>query len=237
MLFIDESGSITKSSDPKKRYFIISMVETERPLHVRRNFYKFKTDYLKHHSSLKAFDPKLEMKGSEMPIKMKKYILSKLIESTDVSFHYVVIDNWHLADSFHRDVELCFNYVIGRYLKRFLDKYFDTSYDLKMVLDERNCTVKSLNSLRDYLKIELCLNSSIINDVKECQYADSKKYAVLQVADVFANLVWRSCKDEALGNSESGNIKLLNELFPGDNMYFPYKENTLGFYHNNNNRI
>ncbi|MEE6657009.1 DUF3800 domain-containing protein [Limosilactobacillus reuteri] len=233
MLFIDESGSITRNRSKNNRYFIIAMAETNNPQRVRRKFYKYKKNYVKKHSSLQL-DYTKEIKGSQMPLAMKRYILKNLIDSTDVSLHYIIIDNWNLVDNFYDNVELCFNFVTGNFLGRFLKKYFDDFYELEMVLDERNCTIKSLNSLKDYLKIKLCLDERIIKDIVKCEYADSREYAVLQVTDVFSNLVWRACQEELFAKPNPGNANLLEELMPGDNMYFPYKKNTLSFYNDKN---
>ncbi|AYE38374.1 DUF3800 domain-containing protein [Companilactobacillus zhachilii] len=232
MIFVDESGSITRSIKPKYRYFVISMIETEEPYTVRRVFRKSKKNFIEKHPSLKM-DYSREIKGSCMSVQMKKFIIRQLLEKTDIKFHYIIIDNFHLNDRFHDNVELCFNFIIGNFLKRFLPKEYNDKYNLKMTLDERNCTVPSLNSLKDYLKIEVCLKNNIIGDVSQCSYADSKEKDVLQVADIFANLVHRSCLAESKGlGSSDGNCRLLKDINNNDNMYFPYRHNGLSFFKN-----
>ncbi|MCH4008497.1 DUF3800 domain-containing protein [Companilactobacillus sp.] len=230
MLFIDESGSITRSKNPKKRYFIISIVETEEPYKVRRVFRRAKKNFITHNPNLQM-NYSVEVKGSQMPVKMKRYILDQVLEKTDAKFHYIVIDNNFLSERFHDDVELCFNYVIGNYLKQFIPKNYQDDYNLKMTLDERNCTVSSINSLKDYLTIKFCFESSVLSDVSQCSYADSKEKDVLQVADVFANLVFRACladKDSQI----NGNCVLLKDIGARYNMYFPYRNNTLRVFSN-----
>lgn len=226
MLFIDESGSITKSKGRDNRYFIMSIVETENPLDVKRRFRHAKVNYIEHNPSMNYMDYSKEIKGSEMPLKMKKYIYGYLCQNTDVKFHYIVIDNWHLYSRFHNNVELCFNYVLCNYLKKLLKS--DSHDSLKIVLDERNCKVASLNSLEDYLKIELCLRENLVQTFQGCGYSDSKDYDLLQVADLLANTVFRATKERSENGSNSILLKSLSAN--SGNMYFPYKYNSLSFF-------
>lgn len=228
MFFIDESGSITQSSKPKNRYFVMSFVETDERYKVKRAFNEAKKNYIIKHPRFQG-DFREEVKGSEMPVKMKRYIFDQL-KKTNIKYHYIVVDNINLSSNMHRDVELAFNFVCDRFFEPYLSFNYNDSYNLEMILDERNCTVKSLNSLGDYLKTELCIKNSIVNDVKRCEYADSKAYSCLQVTDMFSNLVYRACQAEIRGKTNDGNIKLLKEIDPQGNMYFPNKYQNLSFF-------
>ncbi|WP_056955554.1 DUF3800 domain-containing protein [Limosilactobacillus ingluviei] len=227
MLFIDESGSITRNKSRNCRYFVIAIVESDNPSHVKRIFKKAKVKFLKTHASKNyaILDYRKEIKGSEMPSKMKKYIFNELKKKTDVKFHYIVIDNHHLKDDFFDNVELCFNFVLCNYLKNLLQ--LNNQKDLSIQLDERNCSVKSLNSLDGYLKIELMLKNNIINEFNGCKYVDSTKSDLVQVADMVANTVYRSCKHDS---KDGANALIMNQYFNDGNMYFPNRANNLECY-------
>lgn len=230
MLFIDESGSITRSKISKRRYFVIAIVESENPLQVKRIFRKSKVKFLKKHTSKKyiGLDYHKEIKGSEMPVEMKRYIFNELKNKTDVKLHYIVIDNHHLRDSLLNEVELCFNFVLCNYLKNLLK--LNKKQSLSIKIDERNCSVKSLNSLSNYLKIELVFHEKLIEQFGGCKYVDSTKSDLVQVADMVANTVYRSCKHDSMNG---GNAKIMNQFFNSGNMYFPNKSNNLKCFSHN----
>lgn len=231
MIFIDESGSITRNKNINKRYFIISLIETENPSNVKKFFRRAKKDYILGHKSVSGLDYTHEIKGSEMPIKMKKSIYNMLMENTDIKFHYIIIDNWHLIDKFHEDVELCFNYTLYIYLKQLLKKCKHT--DLTLRLDERNCSVGSTNSLNSYLKLNIYIVESLVERYNDCRYCKSEENDLVQVSDLLANTVFRACKSASKKILNDGNQKLLIEIGADNNMFFPYKYNKLDFFENN----
>ena len=191
MFFIDESGSITRSTYYKKRYFIISLIETNNYFHVKRTFRQLKTKLPQVFGRYTEEDIKKEIKGSEMKVDVKRYFFDELKSKTDINFHYIIIDNQHINDNFHSNVELCFNFVLATYLKHLCNKR--RMKDIKLYLDERNCSVQSLNSLQDYLKIELTMENNYVDTVSDCIYCNSENEEIIQIADMLANLVYRSC--------------------------------------------
>ena len=103
--------------------------------------------------------------------------------------------------------------------------------DIKLYLDERNCSVQSLNSLQDYLKIELTMENNYVDTVSDCIYCNSENEEIIQIADMLANLVYRSCCNSR--KKDDGNARLLKDISPDKNMYFPYKYNKLPFFEKN----
>ncbi|OAQ03157.1 DUF3800 domain-containing protein [Ligilactobacillus aviarius] len=230
MFYIDESGSITTNTYYKRRYFIISLIETNEPYHVKRIFKDSKKKLpIKFNHLFSTGDIKKEIKGSQMSVKVKRYIFNNLKNKTDVKFHYIVIDNHHLNDNFHNNVELCFNFVLTTYLKQLCQKR--RMQNVKLYLDERNCSVHSLNSLQDYLRIELTLANDYADKVSDCTYCNSENEEIIQIADMLANLVYRACCNR--NRKSDGNAHLLKELSPEQNMYFPYRYNDLPFFEKN----
>lgn len=230
MLFIDESGSITRSKSWKRRYFVIAIVESNQPLHVKRIFRKAKVKFLKTHSSKNyaGLDYHKEIKGSEMPSKMKAFIFNELKNKTDVKLHYVIIDNHYLNDNFFNNVELCFNFILCNYLKNLLK--LNRHNRLAIKLDERNCSMKRLYSLQDYLKIDLMFQNKLIKYFGGCKYVDSTQSDLVQVADMVANTVYRSCKHDS---KTGANAVMMDHFFDDGNMYFPNRSNHLKCFSHN----
>ncbi len=224
-LYVDESGSITASADRKKRYFVIAYAQTSNPNNVIRQFRKAKVDFLKMQST-PTFDIKDEIKGSEMPYAMKKLIFQRLAEKTDITFHYKIIDNNNLTTNLINSPSISFNYFIGLSLKSICHSQTIQSESLFMLIDERNQSVQSLNSLEEYLKIEFTLNNTLLSDVT-VKYKDSKTKDLIQIADIFANTLYRVCVSHATGNYDKRNRRLLSSCNIGCHNYFPRNKNTL----------
>lgn len=228
--YIDESGSITHSKQEHKRYFIIALVETNNPSKVKRVFRRAKTNFLKRHHGSRYDDlPRnnREIKGSRMPIKMKHYIFTQLSNKTDIKMRYIIIDNFHLNKNMLNDVELCFNFVLCEFYKQMYSSN-NNNRKLSLHIDERNCAVESLNTLGNYLKMELEFND-YIDEFKECKYVDSEMSDLVQVADMVANTVHRACQDK---KCSSANQEIVKQFCVHGNMYFPYRYNKLNFFDN-----
>lgn len=230
MIFIDESGSITRSKSHKQRYFVIAIIESEKTLQARRIFRNSKKHFLKEHTSqkYKELDYRHEIKGSTMPPEMKKFIFSELKKKTDIKFHYIIIDNHYLNDNFLNNIELCFNFVLENYIENLLKINRQDKISIK--LDERNCSVKSLNSLEAYLKTRLMLEKNLISDFGGCKYVDSTKSDLVQISDMVANTVYRACKTDS---DNSINAKIMKDFFDDGNMYFPNRANNLKCFSHN----
>lgn len=228
MLIIDESGAITKSKNPNNRYFVISILDTDEPAKVVKTFRKLKKNYIKHHQlECKNLDITQEIKGSQMSASMKSYIFTELANRTDAKFNYIVIDNWHLQDQLKNDPERCFNYVLKLFLEKITTKQDQT---ISVYVDERNCTVKSVNSLSMYLRIALCIEKNVFQEIDRCIYCNSETQEIIQVSDIFANAVVRACRADARNFNNVGNINALSCANIDRNMYFPYMYNSLPFF-------
>lgn len=179
----DESGSISKSNYFRNKYFIIGMISTSEKKKVKRVFRKAKQNFLKHNDL--TLDIKSEIKGFEMPIEMKQHIFTQLVDKTDITFHYTVVDNHYLTERLRRNPHVTYNYLIGIFFK---DNYPDGLDSICLMLDERNKSVKKLKDLQNYLDTEL-FAETCINTI-DVQYVNSENSDLVQVADVFNNLIY-----------------------------------------------
>lgn len=224
-LYVDESGTITTNTFPENRFFIIVFVECNDYRKAIRVFREAKKDYLNKTPTCK-FNIKDEIKGSEMPYGMKKLIFERLSSRTDIVFHYQVIDNFYLKDSLKKCPSISFNYFIAVTLKDILNTRIPIHKTLYMLIDERNQSVKSLNSLEEYLKIEFMIKTNCVDDII-VEYKDSQTKDLIQIADIFVNTVFRICKNHAWNRPDNRNRKLLSICNLGSKSYFPKHKNNL----------
>ncbi|MBG9368277.1 DUF3800 domain-containing protein [Streptococcus sp. NLN64] len=217
--YLDESGSITTSNSQHNRFFIIAGVSTQNPKKVKRVFRKAKLNYLKHNPDLEL-DVKTEIKGSEMPLDFKDYVFTQLIEKTDITFNFLVFDNHNVQDHLRQKPNITFNYLM--YLKT---NNLITSYEpVRLDLDERNKSVKSLKALEEYLQTRLCVEDNKTPDIR-VEFFDSATHTMIQIADILANHLHRIFKQVARGHNYSNNAQLLHKLHVNNVQhcqYFPW---------------
>ncbi|EOT42737.1 DUF3800 domain-containing protein [Enterococcus dispar] len=221
-IFADESGCITKSKSLGTRFFVIAFLETDEPYNVIRQFRKAKAKYIRNNNI--DFDIKDEIKGSEMPYGMKKSIFESLAEKTDVKFHFKIIDNFNIIDNLRSNTALAFNYFTYLTLANIHRISTSSSKNiLNVMLDDRNTSIESLNSLEDYLRIKFMIETSTVSELKTT-YKDSKSKDLIQVVDLFANTVFRIARNHAQGsNTDVRNRRLLEICNIGCPHYFPRK--------------
>lgn len=224
-LYIDESGSVTKSFNRNSnRYFVISLIETKYPYHVIRQFRNAKKQYIKENPKC-GLNIKNEIKGSEMPYKMKMKIFKNICEKTDAVFHFKIIDNSKIKVRLLEQPSLSFNYFLGLAIKR-IHNFQKSKEQLFLLIDERNQAVESLNSLQEYLTIKLTMENNHFSKVK-IKYKDSSGKDLIQLSDLFANTVYRIAKQHSLGGRDKKNRSLLECCNVGVSEFFPKKHNDI----------
>jgi len=224
-LYIDESGSITTVSNKPNRFFVLSLVETENPRRVAQVFKRSKQSYIDKNPGC-GFSIKDEIKGSEMPNNMKKYIFNALKEKTDIKMHYIIFDNWNAVDRLRRKPSIAFNYLMFLKLRSIFNGR-TKGIDLELKLDNRNCSVYGLNSLQEYLEIEFCLKSDKCVSA-EVKYHESDRKELIQIADIFSNTLFKVCKFHKEENAKLiehyyNNLDIIKLLPWGSCEFFPRK--------------
>ncbi|HAK9948044.1 TPA: DUF3800 domain-containing protein, partial [Listeria monocytogenes] len=92
---------------------------------------------------------------------------------------------------------------------------------LKMQIDDRNTAIESLNSLQEYLTIKFTMEHPIFSSV-ETSYKDSQNKDLIQVVDLFANTVFRVCRNHVSAHkTDKRNRELLSLCNIGCDHYFP----------------
>ncbi|MDT2782747.1 DUF3800 domain-containing protein [Vagococcus fluvialis] len=224
-LYVDESGSITTVNNERNRYFVITYIETDEPSKVASVFRRVKKNYIKHNPQ-HNFDVKKEIKGSEMPNDFKTIIFQELSEKCNIKAHYIIFDNWNAVDRLRNKPSVAFNYLT--FLKtRSAMRGLRSGFDLHLKLDNRNCAVYGLHSLQEYLEIEFCLKTSKCSNVY-VKYHDSDKKELIQIADIFSNTLYKTCKYHGKEHPKlikhyENNKAICNILPKGHQEFFPAK--------------
>lgn len=221
-LYIDESGSITEDNSNKNKFFVISCLEIKNDYRAIRQFRNSKKKIIDKYKNL---DLRQEIKGSQMPYEMKEKIFNDFRSKTDAKFHFIIADNHKLKSSLRRQSSLTFNYLISLLIRSIIkENKISHENTLYLLIDERNQSVESTNSLEEYLKIEFTIKNNIFDNVI-VKYKDSKTKDLVQAADVFANTLYRA----SVNLDDVKNRKLIKLCNVGVCEFFPIKHNILDF--------
>ncbi len=170
-LFVDESGDLGK----KERFFVIAMLlpqRSKRILNFMRNFVvKNKLD---------------EIKASTLSWSDKQGLINKLSKANDCSISYIVADKHNIENKkILEDKNLCYNYLFSFLVKNTI-KY--ANEDVKILLDNHSTKVKSINSLKDYIRIKAYTQWGFKHNL-DISYVDSKSSKIIQAADIVASAI------------------------------------------------
>lgn len=196
-MYIDESGSISKDVDiPMNKYFIIGCVFTKEPKKLKNRFkrfiLKYKDELLKLKKSDKIFDKNknfIELKGSALDRDMKIKFIEYFCKDNILEVNYIVLSNYDISIKFMENKARTFNYLLKLFLSCYLSKNNSFDRNLEINIDERNVRTESKFSLEDYLNQELVLDKSFLDKV-EVSYFDSSQNIIIQIADVFSNIMY-----------------------------------------------
>ncbi|MBC2575456.1 DUF3800 domain-containing protein [Peptostreptococcus canis] len=208
--YFDESGTITTYNNGNHRFLIIAGLKTNNVEHTKRIFRKAKVKYLSKNPELEL-DVRYEIKGSQMNLDFKRFILEELIRKTDIKFSFIVFDNYHSPYKMRTKPAITFNYLMYLLMKHLI-------YDcdtLHINLDNRNVAIENLKSLQDYMTTKFCVEEDLLYEVR-VSYLDSKENTMIQIADVFANFLWRLLKGKNNEVDQRKAMDLFNEIKIGN---------------------
>ena len=210
-IYVDESGSIN-NHDPDNKYFIIALVYTEDSKSLKRSYKRFVSANIERLAILdkektvhrngvsyrvggKMFkDGKFnELKGSQFDREMKLEFVDFMMQKPNFSVFYIKIANDKLDDKICDNTARAFNYCIKLALEYFIKHRLLPNEACSIQLDERNERTETKYFLENYLNTELVLGGVAKENFK-VSYFDSANNICVQIADVFANLMYSELK-------------------------------------------
>lgn len=196
-LYVDESGSMTTDYLNVSPYFLIAIVKVNNVRALKSAHKRFVRQNLQ---ALKEADKKgkmfdgarfKELKGSEFTPELKKKFIEYFCRNNQLELFYIVIDNKDIVGNFYENTARAFNYCIKLALTYFYKNNLLPSGDeYSIQLDERNQKTKTKYFLEEYLNTELRLHEGLIDKNIIVSYFDSCNNCLVQLADVFANIMY-----------------------------------------------
>lgn len=205
-IYIDESGSMTINYCDIHPYFVIAMVRTKDSVKLKKVFKRFVS---KHLHELKAADSKgsmfagnkfKELKGNCFTPKLKREFVRYFCRNEHFEVFYIIADNRKIAQNnegiLYKNTARAFNYLIRLSLEYYIKNGYLHNDNLSLQLDERNEKTEAKHFLENYLNTELVCNHVLSGDCT-VSYFDSSNNHIIQIADVFANLMYSELKTNA----------------------------------------
>lgn len=236
-VYIDESGSINNKRLNDK-YFVICLLKVNDVKRLQKAYKNFiaanierlkeldqdkiiRNGEIKKGGKMFANGKFAELKGSQLDRPFKKEFLQYFLETEGYEIYFLKVYNERLDDKFCNNTARAFNYIIKLALACFFRKGFFEGEECILQFDERNEKPEAKYFLQNYLNTELSLEHGI-----ECNFAvsyfDSKNNKLIQLADVFSNIMYSDLKTGAYSEElkmlqDKGIIKYIFE-FPKQNV-------------------
>ena len=182
-IVIDESGAMHQKEND---YFVIAGFITKQIYSIKSRHKKVEKEMREKYSYLNRYS---ELKGLFLNSKQKIEILSTLLESPTLIPIAIIVDKKHMIKRNNHNENIKYNYFLQLLLHYLLVNYANLFlYEkIELILDNRNVSVGSLNSLQDYLNAELGL---VFDKQFKVYYKNSKDHREVQVADLIANTLF-----------------------------------------------
>ncbi len=195
-VYIDESGSITKTNVSHNKYFIIAILFTRNSKNIKTQFRRGISKLIKKEKYKKLLEENGEIKGAEVSETRKKPIYDLILNKCKDTFELgiIVLDNTYTTEGFIKNHARTFNYILQLYfdnLYRASSKYANDTKDMYIILDEQNIATDAKYTLDGYLEQHFTVLNPLCEhfDVK---YADSKNHSLLQLIDFVSNTFYRN---------------------------------------------
>ncbi len=223
-LYIDESGSLTSEFAFIHPNFVMCVVRVKDITNLRKLLKRF---IYENYQEIKEIDENnkifkngefLEIKGSSLNSKLKKKLASFLCNGNVLEIYYIHVNNEEVTQHFYDDPSLIYNYILYLMLEKNLLNHNLPYDDYLIDVDNRNLKQISINSLEDYLNIELKLKKRLVRSIN-IEYYDSKDNLMVQVSDFFSNLYFSYLKNVELYQELMKELKENNYI--KDIYYFP----------------
>lgn len=182
-IVIDESGALHQSEN---NYFVIAGYITKQIYSVKSKHKKVEKIIKKEYPYLQKYN---ELKGCNLKSNQKAEFLNELLDIPTTIPIAIVIDKKHIFKTNKHDENIKYNYFLQILLSYLLHNYSGllNSDEIQLILDNRNVSVGSLNSLQDYLNSAL----GLIYDKKfKVIYKNSSEHREVQMADLISNVIF-----------------------------------------------
>ena len=195
-MYMDESGSVHPVSKRLNRFFVIGVVMPKNEerlkrvykVFVRRNFERLRV-LDKQNRMFQKNGKFMELKGSCFDRNMKLQFLEFFCQNDLLRVGYIVLDNDKLQKKFISNKARTFNYLLKLFFLNAVKRKYIWDRQLFLQIDERNVRTDSKFYLEDYLNQEMVLNMDLLENVR-VQYFDSAQNKLIQIADVFSNILY-----------------------------------------------
>jgi len=207
-VYVDESGSITKSEISNNRYFVIAMLFTEDPVAIRRLYKSKISQMMKRNDKYKNMIlTKKEIKGSDISEMVKSDVYNHILKhgADKMEVGVSVLDNQYTTDRFIANHARTFNYLIQTYLDscfRKHSKFMTGNGQIQFIIDEQNVATGAEYDLSGYLNQQLTIQNPIC-DFFDVEYTDSKNEKLVQLADFIANTFYRNIEKKDRDSKET----------------------------------
>jgi len=192
--YIDESGSMKANDQENKRYFITCVIRVKDLKDLVLRYRQFVTENIKELKKAgrhKMFNEEgfKELKGSEFTIELKEKFVRFFSESKSFEVYYVLFNNHKVRDNFYDNTARAFNYVMKLFFQRLTEEGLIERDVNFLHVDERNLKKNTLTAFEEYLNTELVTGLDI-QDSFEVEYYESDQLSLIQIADLFSNLMY-----------------------------------------------
>lgn len=206
-IYIDESGSMTHNTKLKKyRYFIITLVLVEEPEKLKKVYRRFVKKYF---DELKIIDQDkmfkggkfIELKGSAFTPDMKNKFVDYFCKNNYFKILYIRVDNLKVYENFYKNKARAFNYVLKLALEHLNNEKILVDRNWTIQIDERNLRADSSQQLEEHLNTEFSTGKNLVDEIT-VKYFDSSNNKLIQLADVFSNLLYSDILTEGVYEEE-----------------------------------
>lgn len=181
-VFIDESGNLGRGG----KYFVLAAAVFDTQQGVKRASRLIRKEQVRLAKN-RPIPIIEEIKSCRLSVPERQRIVTKLVSKPDIDIFYLVIDKAKVdLLRQNKPKNLVYNYFAKLLTDQIFSRYND---DFTVTFDQRSTTVKSMNSLVDYITINAYTLHQHINHDILVEQKDSKTYNNLQTADVIAGTV------------------------------------------------
>ncbi len=194
-LYIDESGSMTRTNAANQPYFVVAVVRIYDVNKAKRLHKRFVQTHM---NALQKIDRDgkmfrdgkfIELKGAALTPELKRKFVEYFCRPETLEVYFIQINNDSVRESLYRNTARAFNYVLNLALKYYFRQGYLPDEKCIIQLDERNEKTETKYFLSNYLNTVFRIEE-IVSEEMTVAYFDSAQNRLIQIADVLANFYY-----------------------------------------------